>query len=153
MAAAVADFRPVSAADRKLERGTGLTLELEPTPDLLAEVARVAHGLDSAGAATREPLRPVPILVGFAAETGSLDRAADKLRRKHLDLIVANDVSAPGVGFAHDTNAVVIVGPDGPLRTVALTDKRTVAAAVLDVVSSLVPPQPEPRRSSETEQS
>ncbi len=51
-----------------------------PTPDLLAEVARIAHGLDSDGGATREPLRPVPVLVGFAAETGSLERAADKLR-------------------------------------------------------------------------
>ena len=60
MAAAVADFRPVAPAERKLDRGDGLTLELEPTPDLLAEIGRIAHGLDSDGAATREPLRPVP---------------------------------------------------------------------------------------------
>ena len=58
MAAAVADFRPTGAADRKLERGGSLTLELEPTPDLLAEVARIARGLDTDGAPTRQPLRP-----------------------------------------------------------------------------------------------
>ena len=141
MAAAVADFRPKVAAPGKLKKDAGPPeIVLEPTPDILA------------GLGARK--RPGQVLVGFAAETSDLlANAADKLRRKHLDLIVANDVSAPGVGFAHDTNAVVIVGPDGPLRTVALTDKRTVAAAVLDVVSSLVPPQPEPRRSPETEQS
>ena len=60
MAAAVADFRPASRADTKLARADGLTLELEATPDLLAEIGRIAHGLDSSGAATREPLRPRP---------------------------------------------------------------------------------------------
>ena len=117
MAAAVADFRPVAAAETKLPRTDDLTLRLESTPDLLAEVARIAHGLDSDGAATREPLQPVPVLVGFAAETGSLERAADKLRRKGVDLLVANDVAEPGSGFGTDTNRVSILAADGSGRT------------------------------------
>ena len=98
MAAAVADFRPRRAATKKLTRDEGLTLELEPTEDILA----------GASAAVRAPgaRRPRPILVGFAAETGSLDRAADKLRRKGVDFLVANDVAEPGSGFGTDTNRV-----------------------------------------------
>ena len=92
MAAAVADFRPRRAADTKLTRGEGLTLELEPTEDILAEVGVRARELD-----------PRPVIVGFAAETGSLDRAPDKLRRKGADLLVANDVAEPGSGFGTDT--------------------------------------------------
>jgi phosphopantothenoylcysteine decarboxylase/phosphopantothenate--cysteine ligase len=75
--------------------------------------------------------------VGFAAETGDVVAAAtDKLVRKGLDLIVANDVSAPGVGFGHDTNAVAILGPSGMRQDVPLSDKRAVARAVLDAVVS-----------------
>ena len=135
MAAAVADFRPATAAARKLERGTGLTLELEPTPDLLAEIGRIAHGLDSAGAATREPLRPRPIIVGFAAETGSLERAADKLRRKGADLLVANDVAEPGSGFGTETNRVAILAADGSREDLPLLPKRDVADRLLDRVA------------------
>ena len=135
MAAAVADFRPTEQAGRKLERGTGMTLELEPTPDLLAEVARIAHGLDSEGAATREPLRPVPILVGFAAETGSLDRAADKLRRKGVDILVANDVAEAGSGFGTDTNRVSILGADGSREDLPVQSKRAVADRLLDLIA------------------
>src|SRR5690606_17556747 len=87
MAAAVADFRPTRPAGTKLARGETLTLELEPTPDLLAEVAAIVHGLDATGARTREPLRPTPVLVGFAAETGSLERAPEKLRAKRVDFL------------------------------------------------------------------
>ena len=108
MAAAVADFRPAAVADTKLTRGAGLTLELEPTPDILAEVARIAHGIDSEGAATRQALRPIPVLVGFAAETGSLERAAEKLGRKGVDLLVANDVAEAGSGFGTETNRVTL---------------------------------------------
>src|SRR6185369_9705205 len=79
MAAAVSDFRPSTTADRKLERGGSLTLELEATPDILAQIARIARGTDREGGVTYEPMSPSPFLVGFAAETGSLDRAADKL--------------------------------------------------------------------------
>ncbi|MDO8485648.1 MAG: bifunctional phosphopantothenoylcysteine decarboxylase/phosphopantothenate--cysteine ligase CoaBC [Candidatus Limnocylindrales bacterium] len=135
MAAAVADFRPVRPADRKLERGSGLILELEPTPDLLAEVGRIAHGLDSEGAPTREPLRPVPFVVGFAAETGSLDRAAEKLRRKGADLLVANDVAEPGSGFGTDTNRVAMLAADGSREDLPLLSKREVADRLLDCVA------------------
>ena len=135
MAAAVADFRPVDRADRKLERGAGLTLALEPTPDLLAEIARIARGLDSDGAPTREPLRPAPVLVGFAAETGSLERAADKLRRKRVDLLVANDVAEPGSGFGTDTNRVSILAADGAREDLPLLGKRAVADRLLDHVA------------------
>ena len=135
MAAAVADFRPTRAADRKLERGGGLALELEPTPDLLAEIGRIAHGLDSEGGATREPLRPAPVIVGFAAETGSLERAADKLRRKGADLLVANDVAERGSGFGTETNRVSILAVDGGQEDLPLLSKREVADRLLDRVA------------------
>jgi len=125
MAAAVADFRPKAAADDKLKKGDGVPeLVLEPTPDILA------------GLGARK--RPGQTLVGFAAETSDLlAHAADKVRRKHLDLVVANDVSAPGVGFEHDTNAVVLLRADGSREDVPLADKRAVARAVLDAVLDL----------------
>ena len=79
------------------------------------------------------------MLVGFAAETADLrgQRRRASCARKQLDLIVANDVGAPGVGFEHDTNAVTIFGADGSEEVVALADKRRVAAAVLASVSRL----------------
>jgi phosphopantothenoylcysteine decarboxylase/phosphopantothenate--cysteine ligase len=125
MAAAVADFRPKGAADQKLKKADGVPdVVLEPTPDILA------------GLGVRK--RPGQVLVGFAAETADLvANAADKLARKRLDLIVANDVSAVGVGFQHDTNAVVMLSSTGTRQDVALTDKRTVAMAVLDAVQEL----------------
>ncbi|MEY4251915.1 MAG: bifunctional phosphopantothenoylcysteine decarboxylase/phosphopantothenate--cysteine ligase CoaBC [Actinomycetota bacterium] len=125
MSAAVADFRPVHRSDGKIKKADGVPeIVLEKTPDILA-------GL---GARKREG----QILVGFAAETDDLlVHAQDKLVRKNLDLIVANDVSAPGVGFSHDTNAVTILGAGGVLQTVALTDKHHIATAVLDSVVEL----------------
>jgi phosphopantothenoylcysteine decarboxylase/phosphopantothenate--cysteine ligase len=135
MAAAVADFRPVAPADRKLERATRLAIELESTPDLLAEIGRIAHGLDNDGGATREPLRPVPILVGFAAETGSFERVGEKLRRKGVDLLVANDVSEAGSGFGTDTNRVTVFAADGSRDEWPLLTKREVAQRLLDRVA------------------
>jgi phosphopantothenoylcysteine decarboxylase/phosphopantothenate--cysteine ligase len=135
MAAAVADFRPVRAADMKLSRGDAMTLELEPTPDLLAEIGRIVRGLDSAGQVTREPLSPRPFLVGFAAETGSLARAPGKLHAKGLDLLVANDVSEPGSGFGTDTNRVTFHAPDAPADPRPLQSKRAVADELLDRVA------------------
>jgi phosphopantothenoylcysteine decarboxylase/phosphopantothenate--cysteine ligase len=135
MAAAVADFRPIRLAERKLERGSGLTLELEPTPDLLAEIGRIARGLDSTGAPTREPLVPRPVIVGFAAETGSLDRAAENLARKGADLLVANDVAEPGSGFGTETNRVSILAADGTREDLPLLSKRAVADRLLDRVA------------------
>jgi phosphopantothenoylcysteine decarboxylase/phosphopantothenate--cysteine ligase len=129
MAAAVADFRPRQAAAAKLLRGDSLTLELEPTEDILAEV----------GARVRElAVGARPVLVGFAAETGSLDRAPDKLRRKGADLLVANDVAEPGSGFGTDTNRVSILAADGSREDLPLLTKREVADRLLDrVVAAL----------------
>jgi phosphopantothenoylcysteine decarboxylase / phosphopantothenate---cysteine ligase len=129
MAAAVSDFRPAETADAKLARADGLSLRLESTPDLLAGVARaVADGAD----------RPRPVLVGFAAETGSLDRAAEKLGRKGVDLLVANDVSEPGSGFGTDTNRVTILARDGSVDELPLQSKRGVADALFDRVVRLL---------------
>jgi phosphopantothenoylcysteine decarboxylase/phosphopantothenate--cysteine ligase len=127
MAAAVADFRPRQAAGTKLTRGEGMTLELEPTEDILAEV----------GARARE-MAPRPVIVGFAAETGSLERAPDKLRRKGADLLVANDVAEPGSGFGTDTNRVVILGADGSRDDLPLMSKHAVADRLLDRVVALL---------------
>ena len=125
MAAAVADFRPKVAEIGKIKKDGGVPdIVLEPTPDILA-------GLGA-------NKRPGQILVGFAAETSDVvANAAAKLRRKNLDLIVANDVGAPQVGFAHETNAVTILGTSGVVSTVALADKRSVARAILQCVVEL----------------
>jgi phosphopantothenoylcysteine decarboxylase / phosphopantothenate---cysteine ligase len=135
MAAAVSDFRPATTADTKLERGGTLTLELEATPDVLAQIARIARGTDREGATTYEPLTPRPFLVGFAAETGSLDRAADKVRRKGIDLLVANDVAEPGSGFGTDTNRVTLLDAAGGRTDLPLLSKRAVADEILDRVA------------------
>ena len=135
MAAAVADFRPAATAEHKLERGGNLTLELEATPDVLAQIARVVRGTDRQLEVSYEPVVPRPMLVGFAAETGSLDRAADKLRRKGIDLIVANDVAEPGSGFGTDTNRVSFLAADGSREDLPLLSKREVADRLLDRVA------------------
>ena len=125
MTAAVADFRPVQSVDGKIKKDQGIPqIVLEPTPDILA-----ALGANKPNGQT---------LVGFAAETSDLvDNARGKLQRKNLDLIVANDVAAPGVGFGHDTNAVTILSADGTTTEVGLVDKHSIATAVLDSVSRM----------------
>jgi phosphopantothenoylcysteine decarboxylase/phosphopantothenate--cysteine ligase len=125
MAAAVADFTPVQVADQKLKKHDGVpAIELRPTVDILAEL----------GAAKADG----QTLVGFAAETTDVAaHAAAKLAAKRVDLLVANDVSAPGVGFEHDTNEVLILHPDGHQHHVPLSDKRSVARAVLDAVAGI----------------
>jgi phosphopantothenoylcysteine decarboxylase/phosphopantothenate--cysteine ligase len=127
MSAAVADFRPVGVSTHKLKKAEGPpSVTLEPTVDILAELG---SGKPSG-----------QVLVGFAAETENLtDNALGKLRRKGADLLVANDVSAPGVGFAHDTNAVTIFGSDGLVREVPLADKPAIARAILDEVLARLP--------------
>ncbi|MEM9203203.1 MAG: bifunctional phosphopantothenoylcysteine decarboxylase/phosphopantothenate--cysteine ligase CoaBC [Actinomycetota bacterium] len=124
MAAAVADFRPATAADGKLKKADGApTVELVATDDILA-------GLGAAKPAGQ-------VLVGFAAETDDLlGNAGGKLARKNLDVIVANDVSKDGVGFEHGTNEVSILVADGARIDVPLTDKREVARRVLDTATS-----------------
>jgi phosphopantothenoylcysteine decarboxylase / phosphopantothenate---cysteine ligase len=125
MAAAVADFRPRRSAATKLTRDEGLRLDLEPTEDILAGVA-TETATRAAGAR--------PILVGFAAEMGSLDRVAEKLRRKGVDLLVANDVAEAGSGFGTDTNRVTILAADGSREELPLLPKREVADEILDRV-------------------
>ena len=119
MAAAVADFRPAQTSVEKIKKAGGAPeVTLEPTQDILAELGK------------NKPQGQV--LIGFAAETTDLRANADsKLVRKNADMIVANDVTAPGVGFAHDTNAVLILGADGSVSQVALTSKTEVAEAIL----------------------
>jgi phosphopantothenoylcysteine decarboxylase/phosphopantothenate--cysteine ligase len=121
MTAAVADFRPVPIAEGKWKKEDGVPpIVLESTPDILA-------GLGAAK-------QPGQVLVGFAAETSNLvDNAKGKLVRKNLDIVVANDVSQPKVGFGHDTNAVTIV-TKSDAKDVPLSDKHSVAVHVLDSV-------------------
>jgi phosphopantothenoylcysteine decarboxylase/phosphopantothenate--cysteine ligase len=127
MTAAVADFRPKEVAATKLKKSDGPPeVVLEPTPDILA------------GLGARR--RPGQVLVGFAAETGDGLRryARDKVVAKGADLIVANDVAEPGVGFAHDTNAVVIVGADGRETEVPLATKAEIAVAIVDAITQIL---------------
>jgi phosphopantothenoylcysteine decarboxylase/phosphopantothenate--cysteine ligase len=125
MAAAVADFRPSQPAAHKLKKSGGVPeVTLEPTPDILA-------GLGAAR-------RPGQTLVGFAAETDDLvENAQRKLTDKGVDLIVANDVAAESVGFAHDTNAVTLFSGQRAARTVPLSTKTEIAAAVWDEILDL----------------
>ncbi|MGH2408358.1 MAG: phosphopantothenoylcysteine decarboxylase, partial [Candidatus Limnocylindrales bacterium] len=128
MAAAVADFRPRRAAATKLPRGGSLTLDLEATEDILREAADLAH----AGSL------PWPVLVGFAAETGSLDRAPEKAARKRVDLLVANDVAEAGAGFGGDMNHVTIIVPGAAPEPWPPLTKRAVADRLLDRVAVLL---------------
>jgi phosphopantothenoylcysteine decarboxylase/phosphopantothenate--cysteine ligase len=122
MAAAVADFRPSRVSSSKIKKVGGVPeIVLEPTPDILSWLG--GH----------KP--PGQTLVGFAAETEDLrENAAAKLLGKGADVIVANDVTAPGAGFEHDTNHVVILDAEGTEREVPLADKRAVARAVFNAV-------------------
>jgi len=124
MAAAVADFTPSQVAAQKLKKRDGAPmLHIQPTIDILA-------ALGSCKPKTQT-------LVGFAAETRDVQQNAEqKLREKQADLLVVNDVAAPGVGFEFDTNEVAILSATAESRFVPLTDKRSVAAAVLDAVLS-----------------
>jgi phosphopantothenoylcysteine decarboxylase/phosphopantothenate--cysteine ligase len=125
MAAAVADFRPKVAADRKLKKDQGVPdLVFEPTPDILREIAAAR--------------RPGQVIVGFAAETDDVEAAGRaKLADKQLDLLVANAVGRPATGFGADTNDAAILrasGDDTPLRTWTKTE---LAGALWDRVAAL----------------
>lgn len=126
-AAAVADFRPGTAAISKLKKEAGApVIELVANPDILAEL-----GQERVESAT--PARPV--LVGFAAETDDVEaNGRAKLERKGADLLVVNDVGDPRAGFEVDTNQVVILDRDGARTEVALTSKAEVARRVIDAV-------------------
>ena len=123
-AAAIADYRPVQRAAEKIKKSADtLTLTLERTPDVLSQVsASRANGM---------------LVVGFAAETENvLDNARDKLQRKNLDAIVANDVTRPDAGFDTTTNAVTIITKQGPVELPVMS-KREAADRILDVIAGL----------------
>ncbi|MGB8541833.1 MAG: bifunctional phosphopantothenoylcysteine decarboxylase/phosphopantothenate--cysteine ligase CoaBC [Candidatus Acidiferrales bacterium] len=122
MAAAISDYRPAALHDQKLKRNEGrLTLDLEPTPDILAELGRETQ--------------QGRVLVGFAAETNAVaENARGKLARKGADLIVANDVTQEGAGFDADTNIVTIYSRDGREIPLPKMSKLEVANRILDRV-------------------
>jgi phosphopantothenoylcysteine decarboxylase / phosphopantothenate---cysteine ligase len=133
MAAAVADFRPAQAVAHKLKKDQGApVIELEPTTDVLSALA------------TRR--RPGQVLVGFAAEHGqdAVRYGREKLERKHLDAIVVNDISMPGIGFDSTDNEVTILTTDGAARGVPRASKESVARAVLDEIERLRSEREEP---------
>lgn len=126
--AAVADYRAVNVSDRKLKKsGEKLVLELERTTDILETLGeRKTH----------------QFLVGFAAETEQVEHyAMDKLRRKHCDLIVANDVSKDGAGFNGDTNIVQVFGTEGLVESLPLLSKREVAIRLMELISGRLSPR------------
>jgi phosphopantothenoylcysteine decarboxylase/phosphopantothenate--cysteine ligase len=129
MAAAVADFRPTQSSQQKIKRSSGVpSLELEPTPDILAAVAqqRVQSGHPR-------------VMVGFAAETQDLiNNAATKLHAKNLDLVVANDVSDPASGFGVDTNQVTFLHTDGQTESLPLLTKIEVSEKIIVEVIHLL---------------
>ncbi|WP_036188271.1 bifunctional phosphopantothenoylcysteine decarboxylase/phosphopantothenate--cysteine ligase CoaBC [Marinobacterium lacunae] len=121
-AAAVADYRPVSIAEHKIKKGSEEIMELHlvKNPDIVATVAAAEDR---------------PYTVGFAAETRDVvSYAQNKLARKKLDLIVANDVSAPGIGFNSDENAVTLVGPDS-IETLPQTHKQQLARQLINRIA------------------
>ncbi|MCL6449189.1 MAG: bifunctional phosphopantothenoylcysteine decarboxylase/phosphopantothenate--cysteine ligase CoaBC [Armatimonadetes bacterium] len=124
-AAAVADYRPKLVSGQKIKKTEGsLILELEKNPDILYELG--------------QRKTPHQTLVGFAAETEDLEaNALQKLSKKNLDLLVANDVTQPGAGFGADTNIVKLFFADGRIQSLPIMDKKTLAHRILDAVLEL----------------
>ncbi len=122
LAAAVADFRPDSSSEHKLRRIDGAPqINLTETPNILAGVV----GMD-----------PKPFVVGFAAQTGSLEDAKRKATTYGVDLLVANDVALPGAGFGTDTNDVTLMWPDGSTTDWEFASKATIANELMLVVAN-----------------
>ncbi len=127
MAAAVADYHVKSTAPEKMKRSGPTELQLEPNPDILADLGSLRH---AAGKAS-------PMLIGFAAETENLlENARAKLSRKHVDAIVLNDVSRPDIGFNSDRNEVTIV-TSGDTILIPEASKLDVAQKILDAALRL----------------
>ena len=122
-AAAVADFKPRSVADQKIKKinpEDGMTIVMDQNPDILK---------------TLGSMKKQQFLVGFAAETQNLlENAANKVKKKNLDMIVANDVSLKGAGFNTDTNIVKFLYPDGKVEALEILSKDEVASILLDRV-------------------
>ncbi len=125
-AAAVCDYRPKDSFSQKVKKQgrKNLLLHLEPNPDILREVGQV---------------KGKRVLVGFAAETEDLvDNACAKLREKNLDLIVANDITRNGAGFASETNIVKLIDRAGKIESLPLMSKERVAEHILDRVGEMM---------------
>ncbi len=131
-AAAVADYRPAQVAEQKIKKTNDeLVLRLEKTPDILGS-ARSAFGFTG-------------VLVGFAAETQSLvEHAQEKLRSKGCDLMVANDVSRPGIGFDSEENEVILLSPTAAPRPLPRGTKTGIAREIIRIVAELADPQTTP---------
>jgi len=123
MAAAVTDYRPKTVRSRKIKKSSAaLRLDLERTPDILAECART---------------KAIRMHVGFAAETDNLiENARVKLEAKDLDLIVANDLTEPGAGFGVETNRATLLWRDGRIEALPLMTKRTLADHIIQAIVS-----------------
>ncbi len=124
-AAAVADYRPAVQAEQKLKKtGDGITLELQPNPDILQELGRRKGGR---------------ILFGFAMETERVgENARKKLQQKNLDLIAVNDLTVPGAGFAAPTNQVCLIDREGRSEELPLMTKENLAHCILDRLRPLL---------------
>lgn len=127
MAAAVADFRPLKSEDQKIKKEKGLNqIALEPTADILMEVSR-----------RRDKLLPSLRVIGFAAESQELlANARKKMESKHLDMIVANDITSPGAGFGTDTNQVTLLFSDGSCEALPLMSKDEIAEKIIQKLIS-----------------
>lgn len=122
LSAAVADYRPKNIAENKIKKkDTSLTIELEPTPDILASIGSVK--------------KSDQVLVGFALETNNEEEnAKSKLIRKNCDLIVLNSLNDSGAGFGHDTNKVSILDRHNNITTFELKSKAEVAKDILQAI-------------------
>lgn len=123
-AAAVADFKPAHQQTQKIKKGSGntLVLELVKNPDIIADVAA---------------LSPKPLMVGFAAETHNVEQyATGKLQAKKLDAVVANDVSAQGIGFNSDQNAVTFIHASGSI-VIPQSSKHDIARSIIHQICQL----------------
>ncbi len=133
-AAAVADYRPSLRSGSKMKKGgDGLDLQLVRNPDIILEVGRKKGNR---------------ILVGFAVETENLvENARNKMKKKNMDIIVANDVTKEGAGFGYDTNIIKILSPEGGIENIPLMSKMEVADRILDRVKKIITSkQSAPRR-------
>jgi phosphopantothenoylcysteine decarboxylase/phosphopantothenate--cysteine ligase len=122
----VADFRPKHPASQKIKKqeGTGQTLDLERTTDILTSLSAQ---------------RTTQLMIGFAAETSDLiAHAKDKLTAKGLDLIVANDVTTEGAGFGSDQNAAILIDRQGAMIELPLMPKRALADIILNQAQELL---------------
>jgi phosphopantothenoylcysteine decarboxylase/phosphopantothenate--cysteine ligase len=126
MTAAVADYRPLVEETQKIKkRGGDLSLALTRNPDILYEVGKV---------------KSQQVLIGFAAETEKvLEHATEKLKKKNLDLIVANDVTVKGAGFGSDTNVVTLITASGEITAYEQMGKLEVAKTILQKAATMLP--------------